>query len=61
MIEVFAKFKSMVERQNGRKIKILRADDGGEYMSKDFDALCLKEGVVHEVVPPYTPQQNRVA
>ena len=35
-------------------------DGGGEYVSKDFDALCVKEGIVHEVVPPYTPQQNGV-
>ena len=60
VIEVFAKFKSMVERQSGRKIKILRTDGGGEYVLKDFDALCVKEGIVHEVVPPYTQQQNGV-
>ena len=51
VIEVFTKFKSMVERQSGRKL-----DGGGEYVSKDFDKLCEKEGIVHEVVPPYTPQ-----
>ena len=51
----------MVERQSGRKIKILRTDGGGEYVSKDFNALCVKEWIVHEVVPPYTPQQNGVA
>ena len=58
VIEVFAKFKSMVERQSGRKLKVLRTDGGGEYVSKDFDMLCEKEGFVHEVVPPYTPQQK---
>ena len=58
MIEVFSKFKSMVERQSGRKLKVLRTDGGGEYVSKDFERLCEKEGIVHEVVPPYTPQQN---
>ena len=61
MIEVFSKFKSMVERQSGRKLKVLRTDGGGEYVSKDFDRLCEKEGIVHEVVPPYTPQQNGIA
>ena len=30
-------------------------------MSKDFDALYVKERIVHEVVSPYTPQQNGVA
>ena len=61
VIEVFSKFKSMVERQSGRKLKILRTDRGGEYVSKDFDTLCEKEGIVHEVVPPYTSQQNGTA
>lgn len=37
MIEVFAKFKTMVERQSGHKIKTLRSDCGGEYVSRDFD------------------------
>ena len=61
VIEVFAKFKSMVERQSGRKLKVLRTVGGREYVSKDFDRLCEKEGIVHEVVPPYTPQQNGIA
>ena len=60
MIEVFSNFKSIVERQSGRKIKILRTDGGGESVSKYFDVLCVKEGIVHEVVSPYTPQQNGV-
>ena len=55
VIEVFAKFKSMVEIQSGRKLKVLRTNGGGEYVSKDFNKLCEKEGVMHEVVPPYTP------
>ena len=61
VIKVFAKFKSMVERQSGQKLKILRTDGGGEYVSKDFDKLCEKEGIVHEVAPPYTTQQNETA
>jgi hypothetical protein len=49
VIEVFSKFKFMVERQSSRKIKILRTDGGGEYVSKDFDALCVKEGIISMV------------
>lgn len=30
-------------------------------MSKFFDTLCEREGIVHEVVSPYTPQQNGIA
>lgn len=55
MINVFTKFKAMVERQSGHKIKVLRIYGGGDYVSKDFDTLCTKEGIMHEVVPTYTP------
>ena len=51
MIEVFSKFKSMVERKSGRKLKILRTDGDGEYVLKDLDMLCEKEGIMHDVVP----------
>lgn len=61
MIDVFTKFKAMAKRQNGHNIKVLRTDKGGDYVSKDFDTLCTKEGIMHEVVPPYTLQQNGTA
>lgn len=58
MLEEFTKFKSMVERQIGRKLKTLRADGGKEYVSNDFTFLSGKEGIMHEVVPHYTLQKN---
>lgn len=42
VVDVFPTFKSMVERKNGQKLKILRKNGGGEYVSKDFDNLCDK-------------------
>lgn len=39
VIDVFSKFKYMVERHSGPKIKILITNGGGEYISSDFDAL----------------------
>jgi hypothetical protein len=41
--EVFSKFmefKALVENQIGKKIKVLRSNNGGEYTSKEFDACC---------------------
>jgi hypothetical protein len=32
----FMEFKSLVENQIGKKIKVLRLDNGGEYTSKEF-------------------------
>ncbi|GAU17221.1 hypothetical protein TSUD_324240 [Trifolium subterraneum] len=61
VLDVFIKYKFMVERQSGHKLETLRTDGGGEYETNEFDALCEKEGIVHEVVPAYTPQQNGTA
>lgn len=55
VIDVFTKFKTMVERQSGHKIKVLRIDGGGAYASKYFDTIYTKEGIMHEVVPTYIP------
>lgn len=32
----FQEFKDLVENQTGRKIKVLRFDNGGKYTSNDF-------------------------
>lgn len=51
----------MVEKQSHRAIKVLRTDGGGEYTSNEFQAFCYKEGIVHEITAPYTPQHNGMA
>lgn len=60
MIDVFVKFKSMARRQSRHKINVLRNDGESEYVSSEFDALCEKGGIVHDVVPPYTPNKMGV-
>ena len=32
--ETFKEFKALIENQSGKRIKVFRSDDGGEYMSK---------------------------
>jgi hypothetical protein len=61
VFDVFRKFKLMVEKQSGCKLKVLRTDGGGEYTSREFGAFCEQEGIIHEVVAPYTPQHNGIA
>ncbi|GAU49301.1 hypothetical protein TSUD_367130 [Trifolium subterraneum] len=58
VLSVFKKFKSVLESQSGHKLKVLRTYGGGECVSHDFVEFCESEGIVHEMVPPYTPQQN---
>jgi transposase InsO family protein len=41
----------------GRKIKVLRSDNGGYYTSRDFSDLCIEAGIKREYI---APQQNGV-
>ncbi|GAU22332.1 hypothetical protein TSUD_106600 [Trifolium subterraneum] len=59
--EVFKRFKTLVEKQSDKSIKVLRTDGGGEYTSKEFENYCKDQGIIHEVTAPYTPQHNGLA
>ena len=43
------------------KVKVLRSDNGGEYLSSKFKEYLDKNGIHHELSVAYTPQQNGVA
>jgi hypothetical protein len=57
----FQEFKALVENKTGRKIKVLRSDNGGEYTSNEFRDFCIQEGIKRQLTVPYNPQQNGVA
>ena len=55
----FISYKTEVENQLSRKIKRIRSDRGGEYLSlNDF---CEKERIIHEVTLPHSPESNGAA
>ncbi|GAB2297497.1 hypothetical protein Dimus_038475 [Dionaea muscipula] len=69
-LDTFIIFKTEVERQSGKLIKIVRSDRGGEYFGKYSEkgqhkgpfALYLQEcGIVAQYTTPHTPQQNGVS
>ena len=57
---MFDKFKRLVENSQNRRIKILRTDRGGEFLSTNFTRLCEDAGIDRQFTAPYTPQQNGV-
>ena len=59
--EVLSKLKeyeALVERQTNNRIKILRTDNGKEYVSNEFQEFLKTKGIIHERSTPYVPQQN---
>jgi transposase InsO family protein len=59
--EKFLQYKARAENETGKKIKVLRSDNGGEYMSKAMKNYFDEQGIKHEFTTIYTPQQNGVA
>ena len=58
--DAFVKYKSETENQTGHKIKILRSDRGGEFLSSIFASICEEAGIKRQLTAPYSPQQNGV-
>ena len=62
--EVFDKFReyeAIITNQCGQNIGTLCTDNGGEYLSRDFQAHLTSKGISHELTISHTPQQNGVA
>lgn len=58
VFDCFKDFKNMVENQKGRKIKMLRSDNGGEFCNRVFENYLKGNGIIHQKTNPYTPEQN---
>jgi transposase InsO family protein len=59
--EKFKEFQSEVENHRNKKIKFLRSDRGGEYLSYEFGIHLKNCGIVSQLTPPGTPQRNGVS
>src|SRR6266496_1188879 len=59
--ENFKKFQSEVENHHNKKIKFLRSDRGGEYLSYEFGLHLKQSGIVSQLTPPGIPQRNGVS
>lgn len=61
MFETFKRWKVLAENSSGHKVKTFRMDNGGEYMSTEFENYLKSEGIKHEYTIPKTPEQNGVS
>ena len=59
-----AKLKSLnvIKRsaKSAEELKILRTDNGGEYVSNEFKSYLQEHGIRHQLTVAYTPQQNGI-
>ena len=61
--EAFQKFKWYlvgVEKETRKKLKYLRSDRGGEFISNELNDFCIERGIKRQVSAPGTPQQNGI-
>jgi hypothetical protein len=54
-------FFNYAERQFGKKIKRIRSDNGGEYISNELKDFFLTIRVIYELTLPYGPESNSIA
>ncbi len=48
VFETFLRWKTVVENESEKKVKVLRTDGGGEYLSTEFKKFLDKSGIRHE-------------
>jgi len=60
LLSEYKKWLTKAQLHTTTKIKILRCDNGGEYVSNAFKALHDENGTTHQTTVPDTPQQNGV-
>lgn len=53
--QVLKDFQALVETQLGKKIKILRTDNGTEYVNNDLKNHLRQCGIRHQLTIPYSP------
>ena len=42
----------MLLRSLGKKIEMLKSENGEEYISKEFDTFCIEVGIKRELIMP---------
>ena len=49
-------FKALVEKESRKQVKALRSENGGEFISGEFNDFCSAEGIQRELIAPHNPQ-----
>jgi len=60
LFQIFQSFFNEIQTQSGVPIKILRSDNGREYLSNSFKKFMVSHGILHQTSYAYTPKKNVV-
>jgi len=59
--EAFKTWKTIIENQKGRKIKIIGIDNDLEFCNKEFTQLCNENGILRHLTTRGNPKHNGLA
>ena len=54
--EKFCEFKTLVDKDTGRKVKSLKSNNSGKYALNEFKNFYASEGIRRELITPLNPQ-----
>ncbi|GKA44535.1 ribonuclease H-like domain-containing protein [Tanacetum coccineum] len=57
----FVDFVNLISNQFLKRIKVIRSDNGTEFINNRMDVFLRYKGIVHQTSYAYTPQQNGIA
>jgi transposase InsO family protein len=58
--ETFKNFHVWIENEEQTHIGTLRTNNGGKYISNEFEIYLSQHGIKHQTIVPSNPQQNSV-
>ena len=61
VFEKYKEFEAITTNETGLKLVTLRSDNGGEYLTKQFETYLKSKGTFHQTTVPYSPEQNGIA
>jgi len=61
VLDKFYAFYQMIHTQFGKKIQVLRSNNGGEFVNKSMQEFLRENDLIHQTSCPNTPQENGLA
>ena len=58
---IFRLFHQMILTQFGMLMKVIRSNNGGEYLQQELTEFLNLVRIIHQTTCPYSPQQNGIA